>query len=450
MKNIPVLLLILLIAACTSSFTPVNKPNIVLIMADDMGYECVGVNGSTEYQTPYIDGLAETGIRFTNCYSQPLCTPSRVKIMTGKYNFRNYEDFGYLNPKEKTFGNLLKNAGYATCIAGKWQLNGLNRDNPGNQDLSRPYHFGFDEYCLWQLHIPGNKGKRYARPVLVQNEKVLPTDPDGYGPQVVADYIMDFIDRKAGQPFFVYYPMILPHSPFVPTPDSPEWQEPSRRYENDTAYFADMIAYTDKIIGQLESKLKELEIWENTLFIFTADNGTHRAVYSQTINGNIKGAKGESINHGNHVPMVINWPENIKKGKVFSGVIDFADILPTLAEVAGIDASSYYTDGKSFKNILQGEDKRTVKEEIFIHYSPRWGWPSRNNQHNRWVMDGNYKLYRDGRFFDTANDPLEKAPIKNFTEKEQELKNGFEKILDDKESEFPFEWNDEKFSPQKR
>ncbi len=96
-----------------------NPPNIVLIMADDMGYECLACNGSTEYQTPNLDRLATEGIRFEHCYSQPLCTPSRVKIMTGKFNCRNYEDFGYLNPNQKTFGNLLQDAGYATCIAGK-------------------------------------------------------------------------------------------------------------------------------------------------------------------------------------------------------------------------------------------------------------------------------------------------------------------------------------------
>jgi arylsulfatase A len=139
-----------------------------------MGYECIGANGCIEYKTPNLDRLANNGIRFEHCYSPPLCTPSRVKIMTGKFNFRNYEDFGYLNPNEKTFGNILKEAGYATCIAGKWQLNGLDKDNPGNQDVDRPYQFGFDEFCLWQLHQVKSEGERYANPLLTQNGKDLP------------------------------------------------------------------------------------------------------------------------------------------------------------------------------------------------------------------------------------------------------------------------------------
>lgn len=447
MRNILNLIVILFLTfSCSLKNDRDKKPNIVLIMADDMGYECVGVNGSTEYQTPNLDRLAKSGIRFTNCYSQPLCTPSRVKIMTGKYNFRNYEDFGYLNPKEKTFGNMLKEAGYATCIAGKWQLNGLNRNNPGNQDLSRPYQFGFDEYCLWQLHLKGN---RYAAPLLTQNGNVVQHDAGKYGPRIVADYIIDFMERKINQPFFVYYPMILPHSPFVPTPDSPEWSDPLKRNENDTAYFADMIAYTDEIVGQLESKLEELEVWENTLFIFTTDNGTHRSVYSQTKNGNIKGAKGESINHGNHVPLVINWPDKIKQAKVFTGLVDFADFLPTLADAAGISRSTYNTDGESFINVLNKKHNRKAKNEIFIHYTPRWGWPSANNQHNRWVMNSEYKLYRDGRFFNTTDDPLERKQLKKLTQKEEKIKTRYEKILTEKEKEFPFEWNDKDFRPQK-
>ncbi len=300
---------------------------------------------------------------------------------------------------------------------------------------------------MWQLNRSTAEGERYANPLITQNGKELPRNKDAYGPQIVSDYVSDFIDRNTNDPFFIYYPMLLPHSPFVPTPDSPKWEDSSIRYKNDTAYFADMIAYIDKIIGRLEAKLKEKNVWENTLFIFTADNGTNRSIYSSTVNRNIKGAKGETINDGNHVPMVISWPQKIKTGRIFHEIIDFADILPTLADIAKINPSSYYTDGKSFINVLKGDNQRKGKDETFIHYTPRWGWPSSNNQHNRWVMNGEYKLYKDGRFYNTINDPLEKEQKTKLEEDEQKIKVKFEAILKEKEKEFPFEWNDTEFNP---
>jgi arylsulfatase A len=415
-------------------------PNIVLIMADDMGYECLGCNGSTEYLTPNLDRLAAEGIRFEHCYSQPLCTPSRVKIMTGQYNFRNYEDFGYLNPNQKTFANLLKNAGYATCIAGKWQLNGLNRNNPGNQDVNRPFHFGFDEYCLWQLHHQKKDGERYADPLITQNGKDLLRNSDLYGPQIFADYICDFIDRKADNPFFVYYPMVLVHDPFVPTPDSPEWIDSTRRYENDTAYFSDMVAYIDKIIGQLETKLKQKGIWENTLFIFTGDNGTGRAISSSTVSGVVQGGKGLTINTGNRVPLIVSWPAKMKGKRVSQTLVSFADFFPTFCEVAAINPELIANDGKSLLPVISGENEKN-QDEIFIHYSPRWG--IRNN--NRWVMNQEYKLYRDGTFFNTSTDILEENPLTTLSETEQNLKEKFQNILNERENEFPFHANDTAF-----
>ena len=119
-----------------------HRPNIILIMADDVSWECFSCYGGDDYKTPHLDALAAKGIRFNHCYSTPICTTSRVKLMTGKYNFRNYTHFGYLNPKEKTFAHLLKSAGYKTAIAGKWQLNGLYHKALGNQDAARPVKAG--------------------------------------------------------------------------------------------------------------------------------------------------------------------------------------------------------------------------------------------------------------------------------------------------------------------
>jgi arylsulfatase A len=142
----------------------IEKPNIVLIMADDLGYECLNSYGGTSYNTPNLSVLANTGMQFENCHSQPICTPSRVKLMTGKSNKKNHIEFGYLDPKEKTFSQILRKSGYATLIAGKWQL---------GTDVSLPNHFGFDEHLLWQLSTTGRdslgRDKRYVNPVLEQN-----------------------------------------------------------------------------------------------------------------------------------------------------------------------------------------------------------------------------------------------------------------------------------------
>ena len=431
-------------SACAREKTPDHSklPNIVLIMADDMGYECLGCNGNVGYKTPNLDHLASQGVRFTHCFSQPLCTPSRVKIMTGKYNFRNYQYFEYLNPNQKTFGNYLKEAGYTTCISGKWQLNGVSNNLPDNQDTDRPYHFGFNEYCVWQLNHSRADGERYANPLIIQNGKDLPRDPEKYGPDIFSDFVCDFIGRNADKPFFVYYPMVLVHEPFVPTPDSPEWKDPGRRYENDTAYFADMVAYVDKIVKKTENALKANGVWENTIFIFTGDNGTHPSVVTKTTNGNVKGGKGYTINTGNHVPMIISWPAKMGKGRVFDGVVDFTDVLPTLADAAGINPSHYYTDGKSFFPILI-RDRKPQKSEVFIHYTPRLG----NFKHDRWVMNGEYKLYRDGRFYNTLIDPNEKKPLSILSPNEQNIREKFGSILQSKEAEFPFDWNNKKFIP---
>ena len=186
--------------SCQSQQRETTNPNVILIMADDIGFECLSINGSTSYKTPVLDSLARNGINFTKAISQPLCTPSRVKIMTGKFNFKNYDYFTYLNPKEKTFGNLFKENGYKTAVVGKWQLNGLKFELEGHDDNTRPHHFGFDEYSLWQLTKNKSFGERFANPLIEQNGKILPRDENAYGPDVVSDYAVDFIKRNKKQP----------------------------------------------------------------------------------------------------------------------------------------------------------------------------------------------------------------------------------------------------------
>ncbi len=420
-----------LISSCAAPDKQDKLPNIVLIMADDMGYECLSCNGALSYTTPNLDRLAKEGINFHMCYSQPLSTPSRVKLMTGKYNYRNYVEFAYMDINEQTFGNMLKEAGYRTAVAGKWQLNGRGEqmlNSEGEKDIDRPHVFGFEEYCLWQL--TGLK-ERYPNPHMEQNGKVLETTIDDYGPDIACNYLLDFMERNKEVPFLAYYPMILPHNPFRPTPDSPEWQDTARRMDSDNKYFKDMVEYIDKIVGRIDAKLDELDIRDNTLLIFTGDNGTNEVITTNTVNGPYQGGKGNTINAGTHVPLIVNWPAKIKTGFDTNHLVEFSDFLPTLADAAKIKPPDDI-DGKSFYPLLTGE-KYTPRETVFIHHDPRlpiplWG----KMRAGRFVRNHTHKLYYEGVFFDLEKDPLEEHPlnINQLKEGERKIYEKLKKELD--------------------
>ena len=392
--------------ACQTITEQPSKPNVILIMADDIGFECLSINGSTSYKTPVLDSLANKGINFTKAISQPLCTPSRVKIMTGKFNFKNYEYFTYLNPKEKSFGNLFKENGYKTAIVGKWQLNGIAHKLKGFNDNTRPNHFGFDEYSLWQLTKLKSYGERFANPYIEQNGKALPRDQNAYGPDIVSNYAIDFIKRNKDQPFFIYYPMLLVHSPFVPTPDSPEWESLETRSKQEDRFYIDMVAYMDKIIGRIVNELKTQGIADNTLLYFIGDNGTKTTLVSLTENGPIRGGKGNTITHGNHVPMVASWPGKIKKPYTYSGLINFTDFYATFCDILGVANES---DGLSMIDLLYGE-KLLERKTVTTYYDPMWS-ANVTQFRNVFSQNSRYKLYKDGKFYDMENDILEKSPL---------------------------------------
>jgi len=329
-----------------------------------------------------------------------------VKIMTGMHNYNNYEYFGYLNPNQSTFANLLKDKGYATLIAGKWQLNGLSYDLEGKEDPKRPHHFGFEEYCLWQLTHPKKEGERYANPLIEQNGQIVSVTGQDYGPDIFADYILDFIERKKDSTFLVYYPMVLVHDPFVPTPDSKTWGIDSLQYKNDTTNFKDMVEYTDKIVGRIQDKLMELNIADNTLLIFTGDNGNNRQIITETKNGKIHGFKGNTTDAGTNVPLIASWPGQVKAGTVFDGLVSFTDFYATLADIAGADDPR---EGHSLLPLLQNKPFEGRKY-LAVHYDPRWG-EGVNIYRNQFVRTVDYKLYQDGKFYHVTADPLESLPL---------------------------------------
>jgi arylsulfatase A len=406
-----------------SSCKPSRKqPNIVLIMADDVGYEGFSCYGSSTYQTPNIDGLARSGIRFDRCYSTPLCTPSRVQIMTGKYNFRNYTEFGSLPQGETTFAHLLRQAGYKTCVAGKWQLIGHFEGSNYRGIGTYPNDAGFDDYCLWQVD---KLGSRYWNPVLNKNGQYLENLEGKYGPDVICDHINNFVKKHRDDLFFVYYPMILSHFPFVRTPAShPSLEEQS---VGDNRYFKEMVEYMDKIVGRIVDNLEKLGLREDTLVLFTADNGTMNGISSQIGNRTVNGAKGQTIDAGTHVPLMANWKGNAPEGAACDDLIDFTDFFPTLLDAAGANApSGLKLDGQSFLSQLVGE-KGNPRDWIFCHYDPRWG----NFPKKRYVQNKDWKLYDDGSFFNLRADILEKNPLNRLqlNPDVQDIIKNFENVL---------------------
>lgn len=404
----------LLDAGAATNVTPkARKPNIILIMADDVSWECFGAYGAEDYKTPNIDALAQRGVRFQNCFSTPICTPSRVKLMTGKYNFRNYTHFGYLNPKEKTFGQMLQAAGYKTAIAGKWQLNGIYHKAEGYLDNTRPFKAGFDEYCLWQVtrgkNVKNGSGERFWSPALEQNGKFLSIEHNQgkYGPDIMSDFLCDFIDRNRDQPFFVYYPTTLVHNPFVPTPDTigsaPRNHDANKQPKSKKARkanFVAMVNYLDKIIGKIVKRVEQAGQLENTLILFTADNGTNVGINSRWNGQNIRGGKGSTTDMGTHVPLVAFWKGHTPKGVVSNDLIDFTDFYPTFAAMAGVTLGKEDPiDGRSFLPQLNGE-RGQPRDWVLCHYQPYWG----RFKGSQYIRDAQFKLYRDGRFYHVPED----------------------------------------------
>ncbi len=405
---------ILLIAIGPPATSAAERPHILLIMADDLGIEGLGCYGGESYPTPRLDRLADEGLRFTHAYSQPLCTPTRVQLMTGKYNQRNWIAFGILDPRERTFAHLLRDAGYRTAITGKWQLHSYDPPDFPNAGRRRGIGMkvedsGFDEWSLYHARHTEEKGSRYAAPTYDRDGEIVGPVAGGYGPDTSVDFILDFMRRHRddGAPMFVYHAMSLPHWPMVPTPDSPIWTaDPTRQLEESVDYFPDMVAYMDKMVGGLVDGIAALELREKTLILFYSDNGTDRRVESVFRGESIRGGKATPAQTGIRVPLIASWPGVIAAGQTTDDLIDASDFLPTLAELAGARVpDDWVTDGLSFAPRLLGKaDRARGREAAFFWYDPRPGWDKESYTRHVFALDHRFKLFADGRFFDIAGD----------------------------------------------
>lgn len=365
-----------------------SSPNIVLIFTDDQGYGDLSCFGSTEVATPRIDRMAAEGMRLTSFYvPAPVCTPSRAGLMTGCYPKRvsmaTGSDFVVLldgdpkglNPSEITIAEILKTRGYATGIFGKWHL--------GDQAEFLPTRQGFDEYYgipySHDIHPFHPKQDHFQFPALpfFDGETVIEMDPDAdFLTKRLTDRAVDFIERHKEEPFFLYLPHPIPHRPLHVSPESFEKvsgsiadrieaePEGSIDYEARDELFEQAIAEIDWSVGQILDALKAQGLDEDTLVIFTSDNGP--AVGSA---GPLRGRKGSTFEGGMREATVVRWPGRIAAGTESDELLTSMDLLPTLARLAGGAApSDRAIDGKDIWPVLLGvEGARSPHEAFFYH-----------------------------------------------------------------------------------
>ena len=415
------LLVFLLSPSLTMAQT--SRPNVLLIFADDVGREVLGCYGGESYETPHIDALAQAGTRFNHCYSMPVCHPSRICLMTGKYPaVLDNPQWGSFPAEQegRTFAALLKKSGYATAVAGKWQLS-LMKD-----DLQQPARMGFDEWSLFGWH----EGPRYHDPMIYQNGR-LRTDTTGkYGPDLYVDFLIDFIRRNQAGPFFAYYSMALCHDVTddigEPVPYGPDGRWLS---------YEEMAEDMDRQVGRLVAALDDMQLRDNTLILFTTDNGTAASSYLKYENGTfirpkvfskidgrlVQGGKGQLTDWGTRVPLIANWPGHVEVGSVCDDLIDFSDFLPTLAGLANAPLpENSPINGHSFTGSLLGNGKT----------SRIWAYSEGGSQ-RCFLRTQRYKLYSSGEFFDMKSDPNEQQPLadEKLTKRHRDVKKMLQSAL---------------------
>jgi arylsulfatase A-like enzyme len=386
---------VLCLACGSATAAKPAKPNIIFVLADDLGLDGVSCYGADKHQTPHIDSLAASGLRFRTCYASPLCGPSRCLLMTGRYAFRSggltNESWrgggpGAHSADEYPMARLMKQAGYATGQAGKWRQLG---ELPGD--------WGFDEFLT-----DNTAGGWYWETKYNKNGQVLNL-PDGtYGPDVIQGFTFDFIRRHKDQPFFFYYAMHLVHKPTLRTPDT------VRGTKDIDKLYDDNIRYMDKQLGALVAELDKLGLRRNTLILFSGDNGT-AAGYPSPVQGRmINGWKGSMLEGGARVPLIASWPAVTPAGKVLDDIVSFADPYATFAEIAGVKPpEGFKTDGQSFAPQLRGE-RGAPRAWAYVQLGAHW-----------YLREPGFKMNEAGKLFDMSDAPFVETLVAPAADTEQ-------------------------------
>jgi arylsulfatase A-like enzyme len=381
MKNlIPLAALAALTAGCAEN--AVKPVNFVVIYLDDMGYGDLTLTGATGYKTPNLDKMAREGVFFSHFYSpQAVCSASRIGLLTGCYpnrvGFRGALDHSAkygINPEEETIAEVLKKRNYATAAYGKWHL--------GHVPEFLPLRHGFDEYFgipysndMWPFHPTG---KNYYPPLpLIEGEEVVATNPDqSQFTTQFTERTVEFIRRNKDNPFFVYLAHPMPHVPlFV-----------SEKFagKSEQGLYGDVMMELDWSVGQVLSVIDELGLEENTLVIFTSDNGPWLNYGNHAgSSGGLREGKGTTFEGGQRVPCLMRWKGTLPGGVVLNNLASGIDVLPTLADIAGADLPERKIDGVSLRPLLMGETDAHPRETFLYYY--------RNNNLEA-IRHGNWKL----------------------------------------------------------
>lgn len=406
-------------------------PNIVLILVDDLGKEWVSCYGAEAIATPNVDRLASEGMRFDNYYCMPQCTPTRLTLLTGQYPFRH----GWVNhwdvPRwgggcsfdpvvNPSVANMLRQAGYATVAAGKWQIDDFREEPQAMVEA------GFDAYCMWTGYESDNppSGKRFWDPY-VFTKNGSRTYPNQFGPDLFCDFLIDFMREHRDEPMFVYFPMVLTHPPLVTTPAEPNVTD---RMDKHRA----MVRYTDQLTGRLVRAIEDLEIAEDTILIWTTDNGTSRGIENRRQGHLVSGGKSQTKETGVCVPFIAWAPGRIAPGQTTQALVDATDLFPTFAQLAKstplrgqLDRASLEApviDGVSFASMLSGSNRTSARRWIMAmggrneaKLTPQ-GVTNKYRFRDRVLRDERFKLEVDtngqvASFYDLTQDPSESTNL---------------------------------------
>lgn len=419
-------LLIGISQSCFAAESP-SKPNILIILVDDLGYGDLSINGGTDIHTPHIDRLFEKGMKFKKFYANcTVCSPTRASLLTGSYpdlvgvpgviRTNETNSWGYLSEDAITLPQVLKKAGYETAIIGKWHL-GLESPNKPNERGFDFFH-GFlgdmmDDY--W-THL--RQGNNYMR----LNETEI--DPEGHATDIFSQWTVDYLNDAAKKeaPFFLYLSYNAPHFPIQPPED---WFEKVKKREPEIsekrAKNVAFVEHLDSGIGKVLEALKNSGQMKNTLIIFSSDNGGHLA--SGASNGELRGGKQDMYEGGIKVPTCFVWKEKIKEGSLSDNLGLTMDIYPTLCEIAGVELN-HKIDGMSLYRSLQGKDQVTDNRVVYFmrreggNYSGLCYYAARQGQ---------YKLLQNTPFepmqlFNLETDPKEQIPLQKTSDKYKDLR----------------------------